>query len=102
MNIIPAINCQNFECVSEKLKKAGDFFSQSGGWIQIDIADGKFTDWKTWNNPGELSDAKNQLPDVNIEVHLMVEHPEEAIDDWIKTGIQRIIVHFEAIRKFVN
>ena len=105
MQIIPAINCENFECVKEKLQKVAEFFSdlpagasQSGakeGWAQIDIADGKFTPHKTWNNPSEL--VSHSKP--NIEIHLMVENPLEVIDDWIKSGARRMIVHYEAICK---
>lgn len=95
MQIIPAINCENFECVKEKLQKIKEFGAE---WIHIDIADGIFTPHKTWNNPKNLSNIKSELSDVNLEIHLMVENPEEAIDGWIKIGVKRIIVHLEAIQ----
>lgn len=88
MKIIPAINCGNFECVKEKLEKAAEF----SGWVQIDIADGKFTPHKTWNKPEELKRLRT-----NTEVHLMVENPPAVIDDWAKAGARRVIVHLEAI-----
>lgn len=102
MQIIPAINCENFECVKEKLEKAAGF----SDWAQIDIADGKFTSHKTWNNPSELtvsvksgsaSGGNSYKLKVNLEVHLMVENPEKVVDDWIKTGAKRIILHLEAL-----
>ena len=107
MQIIPAINCENFECVKEKLQKAAEFFSDlpagasqsraKEGWAQIDIADGKFTPHKTWNNPKDLSNIKDQLSNINLEIHLMLENPLDAIDNWIKAEVKRIIVHYEAI-----
>src|SRR3989344_2305684 len=97
MQIIPAINCENFECVKEKLQKAAEFFPSVGGWVQIDIADGKFTPHKTWNNPKDLLNIKDQLSNINLEIHLMLENPLDAIDDWIKAEAKRIIVHYEAI-----
>lgn len=99
MKIIPAINCQDFNCVKEKLQKFAEFAPPVGGWAQIDIADGKFTPHKTWNNPQELSDIRGQLSDINLEIHLMVENPQDVIDDWMKTGAKRIIVHFESLAK---
>ena len=36
MKIIPTINCGDFACVAEKLKKVADFGIE---WVQIDIAD---------------------------------------------------------------
>ena len=97
MQIIPAINCSDFECVKEKLKAAMNFFLPVSGWVQIDIADGKFTKHKTWNNPQEISSLKSQISNLNLEIHLMVENPQEGIDDWIKAGAKRIFVHYEAL-----
>lgn len=93
MVIIPAINCQDFKCVKEKLQKAAEF----SNWVQIDIADGKFTPYKTWNNLSEISNLKSQISNINLELHLMVENPEDVIDDWIKSGAKRIIIHHESI-----
>lgn len=89
MQIIPAINCQSFDCVAEKIKKSADFGAE---WVQIDIADGKFTPHKTWDNSSEL------ISNLNTEIHLMVENPEIEIDKWLNGGVKRIIVHFEAIK----
>lgn len=95
MQIIPTINCENFECVKEKLQKAAEF----SDWVQIDIADGKFTPHKTWNNPKDLIDLqlKTNNQRLNLEIHLMVENPLDVIDDWIESGAKRIIVHHEAV-----
>ena len=95
MQIIPAINCEDFECVKAKLQKAADFLP-AGGWVQLDIADGKFTKHKTWNSPLALSSLISHLSSLNIEVHLMVENPLEMINDWVEAGVKRIIVHLEA------
>lgn len=94
MRIIPAINCADFECVKEKFLEAAEF----SDWVQLDIADGKFTPHKTWNNPQELSDNRGQLLDVNLEIHLMVENPQDAVDNWLEAGTKRIIVHLEAVK----
>mgnify|MGYP001569099239 CR=1 FL=1 len=96
MRIIPAINCPDFECVKEKIEKAAEFFSSVDGWVQVDIADGKFTPHKTWNNPEEFK-ILNLKFKINVEVHLMVENPQEVVDDWIKAGAKRIFVHYEAL-----
>ena len=90
VKIIPAINCSDFDCVKKKLKKAAEFAK----WVQLDIADGIFTEHATWNNPAELKD----LIKINLEVHLMVNNPEKVMNEWIKAGVKRIIIHFEAIR----
>lgn len=95
MEVIPAINCSDSKCVSERLEKVREFDSE---WVHIDIADGKFAPVTTWNNPEELnSQLTTYNLQLNIEVHLMVEKPEEFVDEWLKIGAKRIIVHLEAI-----
>ena len=108
MLIAPTINCKNFKCVKKKIQQATKFLPSTNGWVQLDVADGKFTPNKTWNNSMELAKfleirplkinvnaGRSNLP--NIEVHLMVNNPERVIDDWIKAGAKRVIAHLETI-----
>lgn len=87
MLIIPAINCKSSECVKKKLKIASKFAK----WVQIDVADGKFANYKTWNEPEKLNSK------LKLEVHLMVKNPKIFLNKWVKAGAKRIIVHLEAI-----
>jgi len=97
MIIIPVINChfKDDECVLEKIKK----IEEISDWVHLDVADGVFTFNKTWNNPLKW---KNFLTKLNLEVHLMVENPEEVIEDWLKAGAKRIIFHWETIKTKQN
>jgi len=88
MQVIPVINCSDFECVKKRFSEI-KFIGSS--WAHIDIADGKFAPVKTWNEPEKLNS------EINLEVHLMVQEPLEHIENWFKAGTKRIIVHFEAI-----
>lgn len=94
LEVIPAINCgyKDFECVKDKVKKAEGFSK----WIHLDVADGVFTFNKTWNNSDEWATLKTNL---DLEVHLMVAHPERILESWLKAGAKRAIVHIEAIDK---
>lgn len=67
----------------------------SGNWLHIDVADGKFTTWKSWGNPDELKDLNTKL---NIEVHLMVEDPQGSATPWLEAGARRLIVPVQKVR----
>lgn len=86
--VIPVVNCPDFECVKKRLAQ----IEQLGGELaHIDISDGAFAPSKTWANPKELK------TDLGLEVHLMVQKPEEVIDGWLAIGVKRIIVHIETL-----
>lgn len=89
--IIPAIIAKNFNEFHEKIKQAGDFVD----WIQIDVMDGKFVPNITWNSPVELKVEDLNLK-VDIEAHLMIMEPWKYINEWIESGVKRIIVHYES------
>lgn len=99
MKIAPAVNCPDFACIQHKFLDARRFFPKDT-WLHIDVADAKFTYGKSWGNPGELKKLLEKHPELhfNIEVHLMVEIPEEVVKEWIELPIKRIIVHLEAIK----
>lgn len=98
--IIPALivsdeNTGNdFKELKEKFKKLEPFLAEFDNWVQIDITDGKFVETKTNIN---LVDLKYLTERANVEFHLMIDKPEEVIDEWIRLGPKRIIVHFEAV-----
>ncbi len=94
MLVIPVINCPDSGCVREKIKKVREFGAE---WAHVDVADGKFTEARTWNNPEDLELFADDFGDVKLEVHLMVSEPQTAVGDWLRAGVNRIIVHFEAL-----
>ncbi len=98
MTVIPAINCSDMACVSHRFLVASKFLSE-GDWIHLDVADAKFTYNKTWGNSNELEKLIQAHPEFKfkIEVHLMVEEPENQIELWVKAGAKRVIVHLETI-----
>lgn len=96
MQIIPAINCEDYKTLSRLVEQSAGFLSD-GDWIHIDVTDGKFTDNVTWNNPEELRSIKATYPGLNLEIHLMVENPDEVVESWLQAGANRIVVQLETI-----
>lgn len=93
MEVITVINCPDQTCVEEKIAAAKTFL-RVGDWIHLDVTDGIFSVHSTWHDPAAL--ATMNIP-FNVEVHLMVAHPEDHIAAWLAAGVKRIIVHVETI-----
>jgi ribulose-phosphate 3-epimerase len=93
MNVLPVINCPDIECIRKKLDIAKGFLFD-GDMIHLDVTDGIFSKHKTWNDPLAWITLNSPFP---FEAHLMVELPDEQIDDWLVAGAQRLIVHAEAM-----
>lgn len=98
VEIIPAINSKTFADVKGKIERVNKLTR----WVHIDVADGTFTKNTLWHTPADLREyrrAHEPLP--FVEAHLMINHPEKAVHDWIDAGAKRIITHVETIADFL-
>jgi|SRR3989344_2516452 len=89
--IIPAILATTEEEYAEQLSKIEDSGDFTGGWVHIDLMDNKFVQ-NTSIRPEII--AKHPA-DLKLEAHLMVEYPENWIDQLVKISIDRIIFPVE-------
>ncbi len=104
--VVPAIIPKTKELLEEEIKKVSSFAKL----IQIDISDGIFTSTKTWPYNGRDVEFFDSLKkeevgwphweDLEFEVHLMVQNPEDVLLDWINTGASGFVVHVEAAKDF--
>lgn len=101
--VIPAIIVKNFTQLQEKVSLVKEYVNV----VQVDIVDGVFVHNTTWPYVGDqgelvaLVSEERGLPfweEVDYEFHLMIEKPEEHIEEWIKAGASRIIVQYEAVK----
>lgn len=99
MEIIPAINCSDDLCVEKRLKIIEDIGS---AWVHIDVADGEFAPSVFKDGEGRLRElfTTPHQTQINMEVHLMVKNPEDAVCDWLNINPSRIIVHAESVKDF--
>lgn len=91
IEIIPAINADNFEEIKKKIK----LVESCADWAHIDVADGTFTKNTLWHNASDLASLDTKL---NIEVHLMINNPERRIDDWLISGVKRVFFHIKGCK----
>lgn len=91
IEIAPSILASDFAKLGEEVKKV-----ESGGAdvIHVDIMDGHFVPNISLGVPVVASLRKaTRLP---LDVHLMIEQPEEYIEDFVRAGANRVLVHQEA------
>ncbi len=69
---------------------------QSGGadMIHVDVMDGQFVPNITMGPV--LVNAVNKVTDLPLDVHLMIENPDNFIDEFVQAGADYLTVHQEA------
>ena len=70
---------------------------ENSDYVHIDIMDGHFTQNLTFGTKF-LRDIKNNNPNSRLDVHLMVENPENYIGEIANIGVEFLTVHYEACR----
>src|SRR6202522_34164 len=91
IEIAPSILASNFAKLGEEVRTV-----EEGGAdvIHVDVMDGHFVPNISIGIPVvECLRKATQLP---LDVHLMIEYPEEYIDDFVRAGANRVLVHQEA------
>lgn len=98
--IIPAIVPISFQDLEEKLS----LISERVPMVHVDIENGTLTRKTTWpyiSKSSEFEKIKNEedgfpfWENLNFEAHIMAKDPGSIIEDWIRVGAERIIVHAE-------
>ena len=92
MQIIPVINCDDFQCVKDRLVLINEFTVSAPKMAHIDISDGIYAREPQWNDPHTL---KNFITDnnfnFNISVHFMTRKPCIEITSWFSLIVKATI-----------
>ncbi|MDD4569551.1 MAG: ribulose-phosphate 3-epimerase [Tepidanaerobacteraceae bacterium] len=91
IKVAPSILSADFSCLLDEVKRV-----ETGGadLLHIDVMDGHFVPNITLGPPVlSCLKGKTNLP---FDVHLMIENPENYIEDFIKAGAEIVTVHVEA------
>lgn len=88
---ILAADFANLEKEIERARAAG------ADWIHVDVMDGHFVPNITVGVP--VVKSLKRISKLPIDVHLMIEHPEKFIADFIRAGADFLTIHVEATQQ---
>lgn len=89
--LAPSILAADFSKLGEQIKECIDEGIQ---WIHCDIMDGHFVPNISYG-PGVVGTVRKIAPEAFLDVHLMIEEPDQFIDDFADAGSDLISVHYE-------
>jgi len=86
--VVPSILTENHKELETMIRKTEGF----ADYVQFDIMDGRFVPSKSITYKDLVA-----IPiKLNWEAHLMVERPEEYLDNFKGAGAKKVIFHYEA------
>ena len=92
VEIIPSILSADFGRLVDHVREAA---AAGVTKVQVDVMDGHFVPNISVGLPVVAALAKD-MPDMHLDVHLMIEHPDRYLDAFADAGAQVLTVHVEA------
>lgn len=92
--ISPSILSADFANLERDIKKVED---AGADWIHIDVMDGHFVPNITIGVPVVASLKK--VTNIPLDVHLMIENPQNYIEAFVNAGADILTFHYEAVKK---
>ncbi|MBI2634467.1 ribulose-phosphate 3-epimerase [Candidatus Peregrinibacteria bacterium] len=90
IQVAPSILSADFGRLNEEIKEVEPYSDR----LHYDVMDGHFVPNISFGAP-VMKWIKTKLP---IDVHLMIEHPWDFFEDFVKAGADTLIVHAEACK----
>jgi ribulose-phosphate 3-epimerase len=92
IKIAPSILSADFARLADGVAEAE---AAGADWIHVDVMDGHFVPNLTIGPP--VVKALRRVTELPLDVHLMIEKPEQLADAFIDAGADWLTVHYEAV-----
>lgn len=92
IKVAPSILSADFSCLDKEIKRVED---AGADMLHIDVMDGHFVPNITIG--AVVVKYIRKITKLPLDVHLMIENPEEFIDSFVTAGSDMITVHIETI-----
>lgn len=89
--IAPSLLSANFLNLEKDIQMLNESEAE---WFHLDVIDGQFAPNITFGIP--VIEAIRKSTTKFLDAHLMIKHPENMIDAFVKAGVDSITVHYEA------
>ncbi|MDR9417931.1 ribulose-phosphate 3-epimerase [Gracilimonas sp.] len=89
--LAPSILAADFTQLGNDIK---DTLKGGVSWIHCDIMDGHFVPNISYG-PSIVQAAKKAAPEAFMDVHLMIENPDDYVENFVEAGADLISVHYE-------
>lgn len=95
--IEPSILSADFARLGQQAKEAEDAGVEG---IQIDVMDGHFVPNLTFG-PGVVKALRKSV-NIFLDAHLMIDNPQDFLEEFARSGANRIIVHEEVCKDLIS
>ncbi|MBU2222058.1 MAG: ribulose-phosphate 3-epimerase [Candidatus Omnitrophica bacterium] len=92
IQIAPSILSADFSCLRDEIRKVA---IAGADMLHIDVMDGHFVPNITIG-PAVVKDIR-KVTKLPLDVHLMIENPQDYVDSFVKAGADMITFHIETI-----
>lgn len=89
VKIAPSILNADFSKLGEEIAAISN-----ADWVHVDIMDGHFVPNLSFGP--DITKTVDNLTDLELDVHLMIEEPEKWVDRYIEAGADTVVFHVEA------